>query len=124
MRKFLFMGLLLVGLGANAQTNEATASVPSKGLNILQEKNLSYAEFELVTNADFLDYMKSEAAKYTGYFVFETSPKTTGIYTCKMGFMNITAVPQNFHKMFMALGITKIKVDGKVMPVNELLNLK
>lgn len=124
MRNILFTGLLMVGLQVGAQSNDAVATVPERGLEIKHENNVSYAEFELATTSGFMDYMLSEAQRYISSFVFEATTQSNGLYHCKMGFLDIQAVPQNFHKMFLALGIQHIKINGQVHSVNDLLTLK
>ena len=124
MRQILITGLLLLGLHASAQSNEAIATVPAHGLEIKQDQNLSYAEFDVATTAEFMEYMMAESQRYANSFVFEVTALPESMFHCKMGFLNIQAVPQNFHKMFLALGINKIAVNGQLHSVNDLLNLK
>lgn len=123
MRSILLILTGLLCLNTRAQSNEAVATVPVHGLEIRQENGLHYADFELSANAGYLEYMKAEADKYASYFVFNTKVQADGVYHCRMGFTH-PAVIENFHKMFLAIGVTRISVNGQLLPVNELLTLK
>jgi len=123
MKKMVFLMVFAVmSFAVNAQINEATAVLDLDKKFIQQKETLEYTVFTVKAGKDQADYMKMEAQKYAAAMMFEMIPTGTDTYTCKMGFNHKTFI-ENFHKMFVMLGITKIEVNGKLHPVNEMITM-
>ncbi len=122
MKKLIVSTFLVVAsIASMAQSKSLVAKIDNNKASFSQTADGSVTKFQITATAEQIKNLKDQAANLSDKMQFKALSSVTDklVYECVL-----TITHQNHaeyvHKMFVYLGITQIKVDGVVKPVDDL----